>query len=218
MSIEREIKLALPTSEHVEIAKDLTQRTGQEGRKIQLTNVYFDTPDRALAKAKSAVRLRGTPDQWLQTYKTAGESTGGLHNRHEWELPVAGEALEIPALLGICDDDHAANALSDAAPELVALFRTDFSRVIWDVEIDGAKIEAALDLGQVVADVDGERLTTPISELELELKSGNEEALNTLAAQMRGAFLYLQPEDASKARRGYDLCDPKVVGSNGGVR
>jgi triphosphatase len=35
---------------------------------------------------------------------------------------------------------------------------------------------------------------------------------------MRGAFLYLQPEDASKARRGYDLCEPKVAGSNGGVK
>jgi triphosphatase len=218
LGIEREIKLALPTSEHGEIAKDLTKRTGQEGRKIQLTNVYFDTPGRALAKAKSAVRLRGTPDQWLQTYKTAGESAGGLHNRHEWEQPVAGAALEIPALLEICDDEQAANALSNAAPELIALFRTDFSRVIWDVEIDGAKIEAALDLGEVVAEVDGERLTTPISELELELKSGNEEALNSLAAQMRGAFLYLQPEDASKARRGYDLCEPKAPGSNGGVK
>jgi triphosphatase len=218
LSIEREIKLALPTTEHGEIAKDLTQRTGREGRKIQLTNVYFDTPDRALAKAKSAVRLRGTPDQWLQTYKTAGESQEGLHNRHEWELPVAGEALEIPALLEICDDDNAANALSDAAPELIALFRTDFSRVIWDVEIEGSKIEAALDLGEVTAQVDGERLTTPISELELELKSGNEEALNSLAAQMRGAFLYLQPEDASKARRGYDLCELKAAGSNGGVK
>ena len=218
MSIEREIKLALPTSEHGEIAQDLTQRTGQEGRRIQLTNVYFDTPDRALAKAKSAVRLRGTPDQWLQTYKTAGESQQGLHNRHEWELPVTGEALEIPALLEICDEENAATALRDAAPELIALFRTDFSRVIWDVEIDGAKIEAALDLGEVTADVDGERRTTPISELELELKSGNEKALDTLAAQMRGAFLYLQPEDASKARRGYDLCEPKTAGSNGGVK
>jgi triphosphatase len=218
LSIEREIKLALPTSEHHELAKNLTQRTGREGRKIQLTNVYFDTPDHVLAKAKSALRLRGTPDQWLQTYKTAGESQEGLHNRHEWELPVAGEALEIPALLEICDDEQAANALSNAAPDLIALFRTDFSRVLWDVEIDGAKIEVALDLGEVTAEVDGKRLTTPISELELELKSGNEKGLDTLAALMRGAFLYLQPEDASKARRGYDLCERKVAGSDGGVK
>jgi triphosphatase len=218
LSIEREIKLSLPTSKHEEIAKELTKRTGREGHKIHLTNVYFDTPGRALANAKSALRLRGAPDQWLQTYKTAGESADGLHSRHEWEMPVAGEALEIDKLLEICDDEEARNALRDAAPELAALFRTDFSRVIWDVDLDGAKIEAALDLGAVTTEVDGERRTTPISELELELKSGDETALNTLAALVRGAFLYLQPEDASKARRGYDLCEPKVNGSNGGVK
>jgi triphosphatase len=218
VSIEREIKLSLPTSQHDEIAQDFTKRTGLHGRKITLTNVYFDTPERALAKAKSALRLRGTPDQWLQTYKTAGASSDGLHNRHEWELPVAGEALEIGALLDACDDETARHALRVSAPDLAALFRTDFTRVIWDVEHEGATIEAALDLGEVTADVDGEHRSLPISELELELKSGNEEALNTLAAQMRGAFLYLQPEDASKARRGYDLCAPKLAGSNGGVK
>lgn len=218
MSIEREIKLALPTSKHDEIAKDLTKRTGQQGHEIQLTNVYFDTPTRALARAKSAVRLRGAPDQWLQTYKTAGESTDGLHNRHEWELPVAGEALEIDKLLEICDDDRARDALRNAASELAALFRTDFTRVIWNVELDDATIEAALDLGEVTTEIDGERRTTPISELELELKSGDETALNNLAAQMRGAFLYLQPENASKARRGYELCEPKQESSNGGIK
>jgi inorganic triphosphatase YgiF len=218
LSIEREIKLSLPTSKHEEIAKDLTKRTGQEGHEIHLTNVYFDTPKRALAKAKSAVRLRGTPDQWLQTYKTAGESADGLHSRHEWEMPVAGEALETDKLLEICDDEQARNALRGAAPELTALFRTDFRRMIWDVELDGARIEAALDLGEVITEVNGERRTAPISELELELKSGDETKLNDLAAQMRGAFLYLQPEDASKARRGYDLCEPQVSGSNGGVK
>jgi len=218
LSIEREIKLALPTSNHEEIAQDLTKRTGQEGQKIHLTNVYFDTANRALANAKSALRLRGAPGQWLQTYKTAGESSGGLHNRHEWEMPVAGEALEINKLLEICDDENARNALRDAAPELTALFRTDFDRVIWNVDIDGAVIEAALDLGEVTTNIDGERRTTPISELELELKSGDEAGMTNLAAQMRGAFLYLQPEDASKARRGYDLCEPKAEGSNGGVK
>ncbi|SAL54025.1 adenylate cyclase [Caballeronia sordidicola] len=218
MSIEREIKLALPTSNHDEIAKDLTKRTGQEGQKIHLTNVYFDTANRALAKAKSALRLRGAPGQWLQTYKTAGESADGMHSRHEWEMPVAGEALEVDKLLEHCDDEHARNALRNAAPELTALFRTDFDRVIWNVEIDGARIEAVLDLGEVITDINGARRTTPISELELELKSGEEAGLTNLAAQMRGAFLYLQPENASKAQRGYELCNPKAEGSNGGVK
>ena len=149
------------------------------------------------------------PDHWLQTYKTAGESQDGMHSRHEWEMPVAGEALEIDALLQLCDDEQARDALRDAAPDLAALFRTDFSRVIWDIEHEGAMIEVALDLGEIVTDVDGERRTAPISELELELKSGGEQALNDLAALMRGAFTDLQPEDLSKARRGYDLCTSK---------
>jgi triphosphatase len=209
VSIEREIKLSLPTSQHDEIAQDFTKRTGQQGRTITLTNVYFDTPERSLAKAKSALRLRGMPDHWLQTYKTAGASTDGLHNRHEWELPVAGEALEIGALLEACDDETARHALRVSAPDLAPLFRTDFTRVIWDIEHEGSTIEAALDLGEVTADVDGEHRSLPISELELELKSGDERALTTLAAELRGAFLCLQPEDISKAGRGYELIASK---------
>jgi triphosphatase len=218
LSIEREIKLALPTSQHDEIAQDFTRRTGTQGRKITLTNVYFDTPAHALAGAKSAVRLRGTPDQWLQTYKTAGEASDGMHSRHEWELPVAGEALEIGTLLEACDDEAARRALQEAAPELGALFRTDFTRVIWEVEHEGATIEAALDLGEVSAEIDGEHRATPISELELELKSGDEKALDTLAAQVRGAFLYLDPEDLSKARRGYDLIAQPKDKPMGGIK
>ena len=206
MGIEREIKLALPSSYHDTVAGLITRQTGKEGRTIHLSNIYFDTPSYALAKAKSALRLRGTPDQWLQTYKTVGgESENGMSSRHEWEIPVAGEALELDALLHACDSEEACDALRDAAPDLTALFRTDFSRVLWDLEYEGSMIEVALDLGEIVTVVEGERRTAPISELELELKSGDEQALHQLAAVMRGAFTELQPENLSKARRGYDL-------------
>lgn len=206
MGIETEIKLALPSSYHDTVANLITRQTGQEGRTIHLSNIYFDTPSYALAKAKSALRLRGMPDHWLQTYKTAGgDSENGISSRHEWEMPVAGEALEINSLLEHCDDEQASDALRDAAPDLTALFRTDFSRMLWDLEYEGSMIEVALDLGEIVTVVDGERRTAPISELELELKSGDEHALHQLAAVMRGAFTELQPENLSKAKRGYDL-------------
>jgi inorganic triphosphatase YgiF len=204
VAIEREIKLALPPSKHDDVARFFDKRSGP-GQRIELENVYFDTPALALAKARAALRLRRTPDAWLQTYKTVGESRAGLHQRHEWELPVKGEALEIDAMLEECDDPQARDALEDAAPRLIAVFRTDYSRIIWNVEHDGACIEAALDLGDITADVDGEKRRAGISELELELKSGDENALYTLSAELRGAFLHLQPEDASKAERGYGL-------------
>ena len=204
MGIEREIKLALPPSQHDDVARFFDERTGA-GRPMKLGNVYFDTPSRALAQAKSALRLRRAPQEWLQTYKTLGESKAGLHSRHEWEMPVKGEALEIDALLAACDDDAARQALEAAAPELRALFRTDFTRIVWDVEHEGSQIEVALDSGEITADVDGEARRSEISELELELKSGDESALETLAAELRGAFPELNPEDLSKAQRGYHL-------------
>ncbi|SAK94317.1 adenylate cyclase [Caballeronia hypogeia] len=206
MGIERELKLALAPSQHDDVARFFDQRTGP-GKPITLTNVYFDTSDNALAKAKSALRLRRTPEQWLQTYKTLGKTVAGLSERHEWELPVAGEALEIDALLDTCDDSKARSALERAAPQLVALFKTDFRRITWDIEREGSQIEVALDLGEITAEVDGKTHRADISELELELKSGEASALSMLAAELRGAFPELDPEDLSKAERGYRLRD-----------
>jgi triphosphatase len=204
LGIERELKLALAPSQHDDVARFFDERTGA-GKPIELANVYFDTPDCALAKAKSALRLRRTPDEWLQTYKTLGKTVAGLSNRHEWELPVAGEALEIDALLSACENDAARDALKRAAPDLIALFKTDVRRILWDIEREGSQIEVALDLGEITAEVDGKTRREEISELELELKSGEESALSMLAAELRGAFPELTPEDLSKAQRGYML-------------
>jgi inorganic triphosphatase YgiF len=149
--------------------------------------------------------LRHTPEGWLQTFKTVGNAKDGLHSRHEWEMPVAGEKLEIEALLRECDEPSAANALRQAAPELIELFRTNFTRTLWHVNVDGSDIEAAIDQGDVLAEVNGEPRSTPILEVELELKSGDEAALNTLAAELGKAIPGLAPDNVSKAQRGYQL-------------
>ncbi|SAL02567.1 adenylate cyclase [Caballeronia fortuita] len=208
MGIERELKLSLAPSQHDDVARFFDERTGA-GKPIALANVYFDTPDCALAKAKAALRLRRTPEQWLQTFKTLGKSVAGLSNRHEWELPVQGDALEIDALIAACDNDVARDALERAAPDLIALFKTDFRRIVWDIEREGSHIEVALDHGKITAEVDGETRRADISELELELKSGEESALSMLAAELRGAFPEIVPEDQSKAQRGYLLREPR---------
>jgi len=134
-----------------------------------------------------------------------GLAKGGLHSRHEWEMPVAGEKLEIDALLHECDEPAAGQALRQAAPELIELFRTNFTRTLWHVEIDGSKVEAAIDQGDVLAQVNGELRRAPISEIELELKSGDEAALHALAAELGKQVAGLAPDDISKAQRGYQL-------------
>jgi inorganic triphosphatase YgiF len=118
---------------------------------------------------------------------------------------VAGEKLEIDALLRECDEPSAADALRQAAPELVELFRTNFTRTLWRVEVDGSDIEAAIDQGDVFAEVDSETRRAPISEVELELKSGDEAALHTLAAELGRQIAGLAPDNISKAQRGYKL-------------
>ncbi len=205
MAMEREIKLLLPAAQVKAAAQWFVARTGNEGRAIKLSNIYFDTPQLTLAASKSALRLRHTPDGWLQTFKTVGSAANGLHSRHEWEMPVAGEALEIDALLRECDEPTAAQALREAAPQLIELFRTDFTRTLWQVSVDGSEVEAAIDQGNVLAEVNGELRRAPISEIELELKSGDEAALHALSSELGKQIAGLAPENISKAQRGYQL-------------
>ena len=205
MGMEREIKLALPADQIDAATRWFVARTGTAGRPIALANIYFDTPALTLARSKSALRLRHTPDGWLQTFKTAGNASAGMHSRHEWEMPVAGEKLEIDALLHACDEPTVAAALRGAAPDLIELFRTNFTRTLWQVAHNGATVEAAIDQGDVIAEVDGETRRAPILEVELELKSGDEAALHALADELRAKVPGLAPDDVSKAQRGYRL-------------
>jgi triphosphatase len=205
MGMEREIKLALAADQIDAATRWFVARTGTAGRPIALANIYFDTPALTLARSKSALRLRHTPDGWLQTFKTAGNASAGMHSRHEWEMPVAGEKLEIDALLHACDEPTVAAALRGAAPDLIELFRTNFTRTLWQVAHSGATVEAAIDQGDVIAEVDGETRRAPILEVELELKSGDEAALHALADELRANVPGLAPDDVSKAQRGYRL-------------
>jgi triphosphatase len=205
MAIEQEMKLALPEADVDASIAFLTQRAGAQPISIALANIYFDTPDCALAKVKSAVRLRRTPHGWLQTFKAGGGSREGLHSRNEWEMPVAGAQLEPTPLLAACAAHPAALILKLAVPTLQPLFRTDFTRLLWNLQHEGAQIEAALDRGVVEVERDGQRRTVPICEIELELKGGPEQALLSMAQALRQAIPGLKPDDTSKAQRGYAL-------------
>jgi triphosphatase len=205
MGIEREIKLALPQDQVDAAMRFFETRAGVAGQAIRLENIYFDTPELTLARAKSALRLRRTPDGWLQTFKTVGQAQNGLHARHEWEMPVAGEALEVDKLLHECDEAGVSTALSAAAATLIPLFRTDFTRTLWTLTHAGTQVEAAVDQGEVIADVVGETRRAPICEIELELKDGDEAALHALADELAKALPGLKPDDISKAQRGYKL-------------
>ncbi|SDD65867.1 CYTH domain-containing protein [Cupriavidus sp. YR651] len=165
MAREIELKLAVPDAALAAVAAWL-DANGQPRGETTLLNVYLDTPDRDLARARAALRLRKKGAQWLQTLKTAGSSAGGLASRHEWETEVVGQALDLARF-----PDEARKVLAPLAGKLAPVFRTDFVRRIWIVEQDGVCIEAALDTGTITAP--GTDKSEHIQELELEWLPGD---------------------------------------------
>lgn len=239
MAVEAELKLSLPESERAHAKQVLETLAGGEGHAVRLSNVYFDTPALALKGARSALRVRLSGDRWLQTFKSGSGAQAGLHRRHEWEMPVAGDALETDALIAAIERDltatnaatdsgaasasnstaaakshaerdglHAAlETLRNAVPALGPLFRTDFTRTIWNIQEAGSEIEAGLDEGDVIVGEGEQRRTRPILEIELELKRGDEAALHRIAARLAEQIPGLKADDVSKAERGYRLRD-----------
>ncbi|CAG9183183.1 CYTH domain-containing protein [Cupriavidus pinatubonensis] len=200
MAQEIELKLAVPDDALAQLAAWL-DANGESKGEVTLLNVYLDTPERDLARARAALRLRRKGAQWLQTLKTAGQSQGGLASRHEWETEVDGEAIELQTL-----PDEARALLAPLADRLAPVFRTDFVRRLWIVQHDGARIEAGLDCGTITAPAT--QAQERIQELELEWLSGDEnraaDVLHGLGARLQ-AVAPLTPSDLSKAARGYRL-------------
>jgi len=203
MPTEIELKLAVPDVALAAVAAWL-DANGKPCGETTLLNVYFDTPERKLAQSRAALRLRRKGDRWLQTLKTAGKSAGGLAARHEWEMEVSGEALDLSRF-----PDDARAVLTPLAARLAPVFRTDFTRRTWIVEQDGERIEAALDIGTISAPGVGK--TDHIQELELEWLPRDGASDDVAQAALR-AFARriahvapLTPSDLSKAARGYRL-------------
>ena len=205
MQKETEIKLRVSREtlaalrEHPLLKK--RNKSGWERR--DLMNQYFDTPERDLAKAKVALRLRRDGDAIIQTLKTRGQSVAGLSERNEYNWDLAKAKLDLKKLDGECWPEQ----LADLDKKTIKpLFTTDFVRekaeIAWGRGKSKVVIEAALDLGNVIVGKQKEE----ICELELELREGEPAALLELAAEL-AEKLPLMPCDISKAERGYRLFD-----------
>jgi len=208
---ETELKLALPTHDVSGLVRRLARAAVLNRRRPtqqRLHNVYFDTPDQHLRQQEVALRIRrvdGTvATHWLQTLKSGTRGNSALSHRGEWESSVAGPTLERDAL-DLVTWSHV-DPHGDVFAALTPCFVTDFMRTIWTVRRrDGSVVEVALDIGSVSG---GER-TTPICELELELKGGPVSALFDIALQIAGSVPVL-PLAMSKAQRGYALAADAV--------
>lgn len=193
---EIELKLALE-ADQLDAFKRLMARRGVAPTTRNLLTRYFDTPDFALGDLGLALRLRRVGRRWLQTLKSEGERHGGLSVRAEYETSVPGNTFDFsrfpPAALSLIP--------RPLLKQLAPMFETRFTRTAWLLRTrSGAKIEVALDIGEIRAGAD----TRPLCEVELELKSGRPEALLDWALTLTKQ-INLLPLDLSKAERGIQL-------------
>ncbi len=193
MAIETELKLHI-TPEHLQKLKRhpfLRSLSATRARTLKLHSIYYDTADLALRDHTMALRLRRVGTQWLQTLKGGGQVSAGLHQRNEWEMPVLSEQLDFEAL-----KQSGSELPSGVRNRLQPVFITEFSRNIRMVKYEGAEIELCMDSGEIRAG----QSSCPISEVELELKSGEPQQLFKLALALLD-IVPLQVEHTSKAER-----------------
>ena len=197
MAIETELKLHIAPENLVRLKRHpfLRSLSASRARTLKLYSIYYDTADLELRRQAMALRLRRVGRQFVQTLKGGGEVSAGLHQRNEWETPVPSEQLNF-ALLKAGGGELPHGVRNRLQP----VFVTQFNRNVRTLEFEGAEIELCMDGGEIRA---GQSIC-PISELELELKSGAPQQLFRLALALLD-IVPLEVEHTSKAEYGYLL-------------
>lgn len=181
-----------------------------------LQAAYFDTPDRKLARARAALRVRQEDDEWVQTLKASGSNPMiRLEDNVATSAPLDGEP--IAPNLSLHQGDAATALQRDLGwqPEadplgrdcgLIQLYRTDMQRHRAELQVMDANghsigwVEMAVDLGSISAAPH----STRVQELEIELVSGSPLAVLACGRDWIERFgLWLDMQ--TKAHRGDQL-------------
>ena len=159
---------------------------------VAMQTTYYDTPDCALSARHITLRRRMENGVSVCTLKTP---TGGL-GRGEWELECDSIEDAIPELCKLSGWDLEAVLSSGTVPVCGARFTRRFCTV----DLSQCTVEIALDRGVLL----GGGREIPLCEVEVELKSGSEEAAVDFAARLAQKYS-LEAEFKSKFRRALAL-------------
>ncbi|MBU2845719.1 CHAD domain-containing protein [Acidithiobacillus ferriphilus] len=176
---------------------------------LQLHAFYYDSRDGALQRARLAYRVRREGKEWVATLKAEGQSTGGLHQRPEWNVTIFSSEADLRVFT---DPDAVALLTPFLGLVLQVILETRFERLESRVDrVDGSQILVALDRGEIVANGG---LREPILEVELELAAGEAAAVLEMGAELC-LDLPLLPDGESKMLRGLRLAGliPAEVGA-----
>ncbi len=198
MAQEIELKFIVDPEQIDAVRAALNALEAEHSAPRQLLNIYYETADNQLRRHDMGLRIRGDNGRYEMTMKVAGRTTGGLHQRPEYNIELDSPELALARFPAeVWPEGLSPEALQDAVQPL---FSTDFAREKWVVTHGESRIELALDRGEVKA---GE-LAEPICELELELLEGQAADVLKFARQLV-AKPGLRQGSLSKAARGYHL-------------
>ncbi|MEA2820017.1 MAG: triphosphatase [Bradyrhizobium sp.] len=197
MGIESEIKFEASTRDLQKLAaaRILRRNDGQLPRHKYLVSTYFDTPKLLLRKNGVSLRVRQAGKKRVQTIKTVN---GGISlDRGEWEHKLQGDEPDLRAARGTALEPLLSGKLKR---DLEPIFATHVQRTLLPLRSGNSRIELALDEGHVRAG----RKSSPLAEVELELKKGTASDLFK-AARLVAGLAPVKLALKSKSEHGYDL-------------
>jgi len=200
--MEIELKYKVPTPEIADdIWKDKLFCSVEEDdsrEEMCFLAKYFDTPDCDLAKNDIAYRVRKEGSKLVAALKWAGRSEGALHTRQELNVPVCDEKPD-PAVFRESDvGQDLLNIIGDKP--VYSMMEMRFHRRRFRIDTGTGIFEMSVDEGVIVTPYGEE----PISEVELELFSGEQEELEKLGKKLCDEYK-LEKEEKSKYARGIKM-------------
>lgn len=199
MSIETELKLLVAARDIARLRRHPLLKQAVRAPAHKLYTVYYDTPDLELWRAGLTLRLRRRDGRWVQTIKGEGSVVAGLHRRMEIEAEVTGPLPDFTAIREreLARRFRSARLRAQLKPVMITQFTRASHLISPAAEVS---IEASVDRG-VIKSGDA---TEPVSELELELRSGEPWRAYQAGLQLLSAAPLLV-ENRSKAERGIAL-------------
>ena len=173
----------------------------------QITTTYYDTPELHFSRHRAALRIRQSDAGWVQTLKDGNQVQAGLHSRNEWEAEVDEGVPDLAALRELAGAGSPwFGRLADETLQarIAPVFSNRIDRTAWMLQFPGGqRAELVLDQGELERGDQRE----PISEIELELKSGDAAPLFDFALELQ-QDIPLRLGNASKSARGYAMMHP----------
>ncbi|UVO39541.1 CHAD domain-containing protein [Bradyrhizobium arachidis] len=196
-AIEIELKLIVPADRLADFndAPIIAANARNKGTRKHLKAVYYDTPKRTLRREGFSFRVRQSGARFTQTVKA--ESGNDPLRRGEWEASVPSMTPDIALAMTLVPEKLRADLERHSVE---AVFSSDIHRHQRLVELPSGTVEVAFDRGHLIS---GDR-SLPVSEIELELKSGSPSAIWELALRL-AEHGPVKPSIRTKSARGFDL-------------